>query len=1225
MHDAHLLLLGIPPDAPPHTILGLTAAEARNPEQIEAALRQRITQLQQHPNRKLVSHGDTQLILQSLHDAAAQLRKNAEQNRIAQYTTPELHQPASLTAFDRSVLGVLIAGGGWNARSRARLVALAAAHGITPHGLMTVLRGMADYAKSGAPVLPMAQGSPQPQRQPPPNNIRRQQQEVSRPAAFKPTPPQPKKPSDFTTLKLSLLFGLLTLLLGFIALLLLLPPQPSEPGPGVQDPPPLVQSAPPTLPAPPSARDTPIKYKHFDHRPTFHSLSPPPEALRAVDGIAHEIDSLQDIIRRLAVSGDEPAMIVYRSWTLAIDRFAKAWLLLDASTQQRMDDAVLEVLHAASHTPTVANKLLEAFMPQTSRLLTPLDIWQGVYMVRTLQELSTNQQFAPALQLQARTQLQVALGDALQFPPPTLPPGPLTDTAAGNADPSPAQIYLLAILPQLVEQLEFDPAAYEYWECWLAAQRRISGGEHYNRALMQAAQAILRAHPSLSTSTHATNVFGRLIEEVDFAHSPEVRRYVLSWLEDPAITSDALWTVSSILAMDGIAPWFNRALVVQPDATIAIRRRVHQDMQQLWTLPQDEASDIPVAIHVNKEAAERWNATFAKLHEAAPESLTDPHQHMTNLVAAAQLSEAAAMLVSGDHSRATQTLADIDQLLTREPPETQPPPSHLPTPVDSSNWRARYEDLRHNTEQKLRLLAELYHLPISDLAPDDAAVLVREALRGSPAEVRADAQQIILDRFIRSPDVALELLDQLPDAGQNHAVADLISQYTGQILPPLSNSASRSSYWAKEARLVLVNHALTLWSTQALDRLADELAVSYANQRIVLLASGHADESKPIQLTAAAEALVQTFDQLLGAQLNLGESAPERATLADRHASRLMLADSLAQQFVANQIAVLERLALLISHEQPHKRNLINTLLAHSAQARSAAVNLTTQALEVERAINQLWQLRMNITPEPVADARDDQTPYNASAHPQTRTATFSSSDFAAWESQLEALDPADPLSYFLLAEEIADAAQTPRQLQLAQHLFALAAVLAPDQLSSSACIAIAHLTEQHPQNKRRFMALASLLNRAHPFRLLNHPVDDHAAWVQPDDAAVLALCESMSFYRRGLITRATQRLERAGAINLLQSISHALSPRITEDLLASRPTIRSRPEPSPRDIVLMLQVEAALLAGTQRTFSADLALSGSTPLIDVDPTHLAEALSVDPTRTRFRNGHWVQ
>ena len=54
-----------------------------------------------------------------------------------------------------------------------------------------------------------------------------------------------------------------------------------------------------------------------------------------------------------------------------------------------------------------------------------------------------------------------------------------------------------------------------------------------------------------------------------------------------------------------------------------------------------------------------------------------------------------------------------------------------------------------------------------------------------------------------------------------------------------------------------------------------------------------------------------------------------------------------------------------------------------------------------------------------------------------------------------------------------------------------------------------------------------------------------------------------------------------------------------------------------------MLELEAALLAGTERTWSSELAFGGGEPLIEVDPHRVAETLGVDPSRPYYRDGRW--
>ena len=69
----------------------------------------------------------------------------------------------------------------------------------------------------------------------------------------------------------------------------------------------------------------------------------------------------------------------------------------------------------------------------------------------------------------------------------------------------------------------------------------------------------------------------------------------------------------------------------------------------------------------------------------------------------------------------------------------------------------------------------------------------------------------------------------------------------------------------------------------------------------------------------------------------------------------------------------------------------------------------------------------------------------------------------------------------------------------------------------------------------------------------------------------------------------------------------------------------QARPSIAPQDLARMLRVEVALLTGADRTWSADLLLTDSRPLIEVDPARLGETLAVNPAKAYYHNGHWTE
>ena len=216
--------------------------------------------------------------------------------------------------------------------------------------------------------------------------------------------------------------------------------------------------------------------------------------------------------------------------------------------------------------------------------------------------------------------------------------------------------------------------------------------------------------------------------------------------------------------------------------------------------------------------------------------------------------------------------------------------------------------------------------------------------------------------------------------------------------------------------------------------------------------------------------------------------------------------------------------------------------------------------------------------------------------------------DIDQWEQRLESLTPSNPLAYFELAEEIADATEDEYHRNLARHLFALAGVLDQKSLGRSACLALADM-ESRIHRKKRLLALADLLDER----------GGSVGWVQTtqimqiNPRAAMAVSEALTHYRKGNGNLAISSLKKPGATKLLETTGGALrggAQRFIEDCKLYR-SGRS-PMISNDDLLMMLQLEVALLAGDNRTWSADEMLTNGRPLLEVDPDNLQQTLSVD-------------
>ena len=235
------------------------------------------------------------------------------------------------------------------------------------------------------------------------------------------------------------------------------------------------------------------------------------------------------------------------------------------------------------------------------------------------------------------------------------------------------------------------------------------------------------------------------------------------------------------------------------------------------------------------------------------------------------------------------------------------------------------------------------------------------------------------------------------------------------------------------------------------------------------------------------------------------------------------------------------------------------------------------------------------------------------------------------WKARLEALRPDSPGAYLDLGEEIADAAASAEQKQLARQLFSLAAALDPKHLGRSACLALADL-EDNATLKRRLLALASLLDPTGASSLTTAGTPGTPGTpgagrtVEYTSAAGLAVSEAIGRYRHGQGTQALAALKRTGAMELLEAHAAALPGGLNRFLEDCKQMRGARPSLSSDDVIRLLRLEELLLSGADRTWASELNVHGKgEPLLEVDPDHLEETLGVDARRPIYRNGRWVE
>ena len=723
--------LGVSASADPMELLGLTARRC-DPVSIEAALLRRIEKVFGHPEGR--SH-EAEQVRRRLRRAAQTLKERfgppaSSRRAPSRRAGPP---PAPLTAFDRQVLAVLAGCGGWNSTSRAYLVALACGYGVTVQGLMRVIEGLSAHARSGGPALGVAEitAGAQPRPAAAGDDAAAEEQAASTSLdLLRRLTPELTGDTVWSRIKLSLLFGMLTIIVGVIGVRILFFPSPSSVAPvsqrdaGAMDAPVEPVDSAGILDKPSPDR---LRLARFRWPPTFRGAAPPLEAIDAADRYPKLPRDLDLIARKIIVS-DAPSDAVFRDWEALVEILSTGWVLADKGARRAADRALLEVLHAASDSPSVGDRLLDRLTPLSGRVAEPLDLWRGAWSTGMLGRIAGDTELPAAIVERARIQLEVAYGANL--------------VGAAPGFDGAAAAWLDAAVEQLVDVLEFDEQIYDSWELWLGAQRRLGGGERSNLALMKAIEAVLRSPADLARSGPSVNVLGRLLATVDLSSSPIVKHRLLGLLDVDAVEARDLWVLTSLVAQSGSAPWFDEQLVLPPSADWKLRRRVRDLIRDQWPYHVADgwpAQEQPRGLPVDPIAGERWARLSDRLLEIAPAH--DPHGLMRQLLVAARLNEAATRLAAGQRAELVeQVLDEVDRLA--EPPArtgaAQPPDPPRPvTPLTiprsrpgqaigrDGEWAEAYDAVGRNREERLKLLRALRTSAGTDLGPIDADIVVR--------------------------------------------------------------------------------------------------------------------------------------------------------------------------------------------------------------------------------------------------------------------------------------------------------------------------------------------------------------------------------------------------------------------------------------------------------------------------------------------------------------------
>ena len=878
-------ILGVDPGASPAEILGLPAGR-EDPASVDAALRRRLAQVLAHDLRHTTDADEARAVLRRVAD---QLKQEGVMETAYQEDVAALRPSTGLGQLERGVLAVLVGEGGWNRKSRARLVAVCHAYGIPVEGLIEVLQSLAEQSRSG--TGPLAPGQRQevlsghiwtqvPTRSTPMSRI----DDLIEGAARHLTPDL-REPNQDTTIKLAVLFGLLTmiaLVLG-VRLMFMAP----SPGQGPSDAEPLVSSLGGDDADEEPGRPAAAAILQLVEYPTFRADSYPGAAAASADRASEALAGMRDVAADLA-TGDSGAMRDSReAWLDGIGVAGSSWPYLDAALREGLSAATVAAVRALRPDPDSGVELLATLEPPAADPQVPLSVLHRTWTLEQLALIACDSGQAAEVRDAARDAWSKATA-GLDIP-----------CQRGEA----RRAALDYVAGELAQVTQLAGGARAAWELWLVAAARDPDPTQQDLRRFGAVRRLLERRVDLSRDSETRRVLGRLLEEVLWDRTLAGRDVLLAMHEDASIESSDLWGLGSMLVRLEATSWVLPRHVVAPGATMQQRRLAMRMLARDWPIdwtPPQLASALVLPHEYAPDLAEEWSQ-----RASTALAIADP---LERLVVLRRLNEAAAAMWFGDANRTGQILDRLEEDLLPEQPYVEADGGGSARSgygtVDGA-WTRDFRQAASRPQERIELLDELASSDEDDLGPQDADTLARAALVDVTRAVRQAGLDVIINRFPGSANVAAAIVDYLSSARSRNAVTAIVASLTEAALPLVDDPN-----WDAAARRALVQYALASRGTDhvRMDRAGREAAASCLSEARLVDAS--------LLLPSREPGTTEAMEMLSGAwrrRLERGaSSALAEAISANRRRAALQRrdADGVLQEFLLGELDLLELLAL---------------------------------------------------------------------------------------------------------------------------------------------------------------------------------------------------------------------------------------------------------------------------------------------------------------------------
>lgn len=706
----------------------------------------------------------------------------------------------------------------------------------------------------------------------------------------------------------------------------------------------------PTAPAPAAERDPESLIGHMPEPEMPDALfprgTPPPQPQQATGQPPPVIDAIalsEELRAAIGALSVDPEAVGASFRSLAA-RAGASWDQTPLDRRRAIVDLVVEYVYRAAGTPAGPVAAIEDAGAAAALLtgggeLTAEQVSQAAWSVGVLVRLQRERDISA----RAGSLIESKLGAALQGARP-IGASAFDAGAAAALGVMPSRL-----VPSSDDSIRTRPMVdrgVEAWKRWLSCVAVVTGSDTAARTglILSGLNVLIHDAPQPTDDRLVFEAMSLLIEGMDWSEAGAARQWLVRIIDAPGVSTADAHTLANAVATRAPAAGLDVSLVPAPRATDLERREMRDRLAILWNLTDQSDHD---------EIASAWREGRADALARRDSDLT-PFEHLATAVVLSRISEAAMLRWRGMTEEADMLLLaladDVDATLTAAASTGS---TVYVQDAGDGQWAEQYLLANRSIPIRLDLLRQASTSFTTSIGPVDAEVLMREAVRGSPAPVATAAYDIVM-RLVGSPSMVNALLEELPQIPKTRRNAQMVAALTGSRLPLMQDAR-----WEIEARRATVARLLELLAASGDLRTFDELSLLLAQSYEARAESnpGRARASDPPELTAAVlrSGWRRQAEPLLpppGLGLTLDE-------VERRRASRMELAEGPVQTFAAEQLAGVELMALVVAGEQPEQTEAVRVVLDDLARARQRARHIAEQIVAGEAASTALWGIRL--------------------------------------------------------------------------------------------------------------------------------------------------------------------------------------------------------------------------------------------------------------------------